>query len=261
MSTLKMWLSSLLMLTITALPVMAGSNDGKTAKEDASNAGSPVASPAAASPSLTPAAGDANVTALLGVLVTKGVLAPNEANAIRNAAPNAQFKALVDALSRKGIVSAAGSVGGGQSRRLNPRARLRLRRRCLLPPRRQLRLLRKSRRAPPIIPGDFAYPRVAHRHSQARRNDSRHQAWKRRQHEALWLLQSQRRLRHSLQRWRHFRQPGLATPAPAGRHCCRYSRPQPAGASQGPQLPHWYADGMGSEELGLHRHRSRGRRL
>ncbi len=107
MSTLKMWLSSLLMLTITALPVMAGSNDGKTAKEDASNAGSPVASPAAASPSLTPAAGDANVTALLGVLVTKGVLAPNEANAIRNAAPNAQFKALVDALNRKGVLTAA----------------------------------------------------------------------------------------------------------------------------------------------------------
>jgi hypothetical protein len=39
--------------------------------------------------------------------VTKGVLAPNEANAIRNATPNAQFQALVEALSRKGILSAA----------------------------------------------------------------------------------------------------------------------------------------------------------
>jgi hypothetical protein len=35
------------------------------------------------------------------------VLAPSEVSAIRNAAPNAQFQALVEALSRKGIVSAA----------------------------------------------------------------------------------------------------------------------------------------------------------
>jgi hypothetical protein len=44
---------------------------------------------------------------LLGVLVMKGVLAPNEANAIRNAAPTAQLEALVEALARKGVVSAA----------------------------------------------------------------------------------------------------------------------------------------------------------
>jgi len=36
----------------------------------------------------------------------KGVLAPNEANSIRNAVPSAQFQALVDALSQKGLVSA-----------------------------------------------------------------------------------------------------------------------------------------------------------
>ncbi|MGA7564516.1 MAG: hypothetical protein WBW53_00405 [Terriglobales bacterium] len=46
------------------------------------------------------------MTALLGVLVMKGVLAPAEANAIRNAAPTAQFQALVEVLSRKGLVSA-----------------------------------------------------------------------------------------------------------------------------------------------------------
>jgi hypothetical protein len=37
----------------------------------------------------------------------KGVLAPTEANAIRNASPTAQFQLLVEALSRKGILSAA----------------------------------------------------------------------------------------------------------------------------------------------------------
>ena len=107
MSTLKMWLSSLLVLAITAVPVMAGSNDAKAAKDNSTNATTTEAAPVAAGPSLTPNTGDASVTALLGVLVTKGVLAPTEANAIRNAAPNAQFQALVEALSRKGILNAA----------------------------------------------------------------------------------------------------------------------------------------------------------
>src|ERR1039458_10137289 len=107
MSMLKQLLLSLLVLAITAVPVMAGSNDAKTAKENSTTTTSAEATPAAASPNLATTPGDANVTALLGVLVMKGVLAPNEANAIRNAAPNAQFQALVETLSRKGIVSAA----------------------------------------------------------------------------------------------------------------------------------------------------------
>jgi hypothetical protein len=110
MLTLQRLSSSLLVLAITALPVMAGSNDDKTASGNTANAAnttSAEATPPAASPNLSSSAADANVTALLGVLVMKGVLAPNEANAIRNAAPTAQFQALVDALARKGVVSAA----------------------------------------------------------------------------------------------------------------------------------------------------------
>jgi len=110
MLTLQRLSSSLLVLAITALPVMAGSNDDKTASgktANAANTTSAEATPPAASPNLSSSAADANVTALLGVLVMKGVLAPNEANAIRNAAPTAQFQALVDALARKGVVSAA----------------------------------------------------------------------------------------------------------------------------------------------------------
>src|SRR5271170_3221144 len=107
MSTLRKRISVWLVLAITAVPVMAGSNDGKTTKDNSTNATSAETTPAAANPNLAPTPGDANVTALLGVLVMKGVLAPNEANAIRNATPNAQFQALVEALSRKGIVSAA----------------------------------------------------------------------------------------------------------------------------------------------------------
>ena len=110
MLTLQRLSSSLLVLAITALPVMAGSNDDKTASGNTANAANTTtaeAAPAAVTPSLTPTASDANVTALLGVLVMKGVLSAPEANAVRNTAPNAQFQALVEALSRKGVVSAA----------------------------------------------------------------------------------------------------------------------------------------------------------
>jgi hypothetical protein len=106
MMTMKQLLSSLLVLAIAVLPVMAESNDAKTDTTNASNASTAEVTPAPASPNLAPTAGDANVTALLGVLVMKGVLAPNEANAIRDAAPTAQFQALVEALSHKGLVNA-----------------------------------------------------------------------------------------------------------------------------------------------------------
>jgi hypothetical protein len=101
----KKWMWTLLTLAITAVPVMAASNDAKTAKEDAANTTS--AEPAPAAPSLAPTAGDANVNALLGVLVRKGVLAPTEADSIRSADPKAQFQILVEALSRKGVLNAA----------------------------------------------------------------------------------------------------------------------------------------------------------
>jgi hypothetical protein len=107
MLKLKMWLSSLFVLAFMAVPVMAGNNDAKTENESAANATSVEATPAAASPGLASPTGDANVTALLGVLVKKGVLAPAEANAIRNAAPTTQFQALVEALSRKGLLTAS----------------------------------------------------------------------------------------------------------------------------------------------------------
>jgi hypothetical protein len=106
MSSMRKLSSILLLLSIAALPAMAGSNDAKPGTESATNPGS-AATPAPASPSLAATAGDANVTALLGVLVMKGVLAPSEANAIRNAAPDARFQLLVDALNRKGLVNAA----------------------------------------------------------------------------------------------------------------------------------------------------------
>ncbi|MGA7079597.1 MAG: hypothetical protein WBQ43_05300 [Terriglobales bacterium] len=115
MLQVKLWLSILLVVAVMAVPVMAGTNDSKTTNENSATPPSAEASPAAASPSPSPTpsvslvttASDANVAALLGALVKKGVLAPSEAAAIRNAAPGAEFQLLIDALSRKGILSAA----------------------------------------------------------------------------------------------------------------------------------------------------------
>jgi hypothetical protein len=120
MLKLKVWLLSLLVVAIMAVPVMAGNNDSKKASANAATTTSAEGSPTAGDPSpapapspnpsvglgMAPSASDANVTALLGVLVMKGVLAPTEANAIREASPTAQFQALVETLSQKGLVSA-----------------------------------------------------------------------------------------------------------------------------------------------------------
>src|SRR5271170_8018536 len=107
MLTAKKVVSWLSVLAITAMPAIAGSNDAKTASENPASATAAASAAANPNPSPTPALGNANVTALLGVLVMKGVLAPTEANAIRNAAPEAEFQMLVEALSRKGLLNAA----------------------------------------------------------------------------------------------------------------------------------------------------------
>ena len=113
MQKLTLWICSSLLAAVSVAPVLAGTKDAtdaKTPAETTANPASanPAAQPAAAAnPNITPSAASANVTALLGVLVMKGVLAPAEANAIRDAAPDAEFQLLVEALARKGVVSAA----------------------------------------------------------------------------------------------------------------------------------------------------------
>ena len=117
---------AILVVILTALPVMAGNNDAETNNEmtatSATGAGIATASGNAApapnsNAGISPASSDANVAALLGVLVSKGILAPAEANAIRNAAPAAQFQTLVDLLAKKGVVSAQdlSIIGGAKS--------------------------------------------------------------------------------------------------------------------------------------------------
>jgi hypothetical protein len=101
----KQWICNSLVILISVAPSLAGAKDAAEAKDSAVTTTAPAGS--AAGPNLVPAGGSANVTALLGVLVMKGVLAPAEANAIGNAAPDAELQLRVEALARKGVVSAA----------------------------------------------------------------------------------------------------------------------------------------------------------
>lgn len=108
MSRLQKWsCTSLLILAVAALPAMAAPNDavnsGNAAATTSASAPAPAATPALG----TLAGGSSSVDALLGVLVNKGVLAPSEAKTIQGATPEAEFKLLIEALSRKGLLSAA----------------------------------------------------------------------------------------------------------------------------------------------------------
>src|SRR5262247_3092122 len=94
MLNVNRWICTALMIIVWMLPAFAGDKEGNNTKAAAEVTGQP-----GGNASLAPASG-ANVTALLGVLVMKGVLAPSEANAIRNAAPEAEFQMLVEALTK-----------------------------------------------------------------------------------------------------------------------------------------------------------------
>ncbi|HEV8047742.1 MAG TPA: hypothetical protein VGP35_08425 [Terriglobales bacterium] len=107
MSKLRKWLCTSLLTVVATAPVMAGSDDAVPANNGTGT--NATAAEPAPNPALNPtsAIGNSNVTALLGVLVMKGVLAPAEANAIQGAAPEAEFQLLVEALTKKGLLSAA----------------------------------------------------------------------------------------------------------------------------------------------------------
>jgi hypothetical protein len=104
MSKLKQWMSSLLVAAITVVPVMAENNNAKTENENAASATTADAS--AASPRLASTTGDANVAALLGVLVSKGVINAEEAKSL-GGTPAQQSARLLELLRQKGILSAA----------------------------------------------------------------------------------------------------------------------------------------------------------
>jgi hypothetical protein len=109
MSKLEKWLCCILLTILAAAPVMAGTDDGVPANNTNANNTASAAEGTAAPANLNPTstATNGNVTALLGVLVMKGVLSPSEAKSIQSAAPGTEFQALVEALSRKGLVNAS----------------------------------------------------------------------------------------------------------------------------------------------------------
>lgn len=98
MLKLKTWSLTLLMLAIAAVPVMARS-DAKTENESAPNTSTEATSGSSATVS------DPNLSGLLGVLVSKGVLTADEAKSLRGT-PAEQNARLLDLLREKGILSA-----------------------------------------------------------------------------------------------------------------------------------------------------------
>jgi hypothetical protein len=106
MRKLKQGMCSLLLVAFSvATPVPSGSTDAPGSKASSEMVAVTGGQPASVA-SISPAGGTENITALLGVLVMKGVLAPAEANAIRIAAPEAESRMPEEALARKGVVSA-----------------------------------------------------------------------------------------------------------------------------------------------------------
>jgi hypothetical protein len=111
---LTRWMCILLLASVPAAPLFAkGDDDTAKAKSTAAAASTSTAQPAPAdskdsksAASSTPAP-NPKVTALLDVLVAKGILAPAEASAIRSAGPDAEVQLLIEALNRKGLLSAA----------------------------------------------------------------------------------------------------------------------------------------------------------
>jgi hypothetical protein len=110
---LKRWMCILLLASVPVAPVFAKADDTAKAKSTAADDTKTTAQPASAdskdsksAASSTPAP-NPKVTALLDVLVAKGILAPAEANTIRGAAPDAEVTLLIEALNRKGLLNAA----------------------------------------------------------------------------------------------------------------------------------------------------------
>jgi len=112
MREIKVWLATLIVLTIVAGPVLAESSKATESAPGASSAeaASGTAAPAPAldpAPKIPAALGAVKTSALLDALLKKGVLTPSEVNVIRVAAPDGQLELLVDVLTRKGILTAA----------------------------------------------------------------------------------------------------------------------------------------------------------
>jgi hypothetical protein len=93
------------LLALVTAPAKAQLPASFALSTNTTNVSDPAAGPA--SPNSTPGSPGGNVTALLGVLVMKGVLTPLEAKSIESAPPGGALQTLVDALTRKGVLSAS----------------------------------------------------------------------------------------------------------------------------------------------------------
>jgi hypothetical protein len=86
-------------------------NDGSAASDSAK----PTSQPPNTAPGVITKTGEVRLAALLDMLVAKGILAPGEAAAIRDADPDSRLQILLAALARKGVLSAEDLTSGSTS--------------------------------------------------------------------------------------------------------------------------------------------------
>jgi hypothetical protein len=104
----KAWIYISLLAAVMVTPVLAGATDPAAVRVPVvavDPGGNPTAATSNPNPVSISTAGTTNISALLGVLVMKGVLAPAEAKELQSAPPEAELHLLVEALTRKGVIN------------------------------------------------------------------------------------------------------------------------------------------------------------
>jgi hypothetical protein len=101
--TWKRWIWIVLVICVVGVPVLARSEPGLPAPSTVEAGTVPAAN-------LHSATANENIISLLGILVMKGVLSAEEANAIRTTTRGSEMKLLLDALTRKGVIDGADAV-------------------------------------------------------------------------------------------------------------------------------------------------------
>ncbi|HEX6505200.1 MAG TPA: hypothetical protein VF011_18300 [Terriglobales bacterium] len=114
MLKVRNWACILVAIVVTIVPTFAVTNEAAAANtSSAATAANPEPAATPVTPSPAPVLVNSNMNALLGALVSKGVFTPSEVRSIQNATPDAEFQLLVQALTRKGLVTAADLSAAG----------------------------------------------------------------------------------------------------------------------------------------------------
>ncbi len=184
--TWKRSLGMALLMGMVAVPVLA-----------ARQSTLPATSPGSGVPGagVTDAATNGNIASLLGMLVMKGVLTADEANAIRGSERGSEMHALLDALERKGVITSS-DVAAVNRARAQPSETTR----TIDPAKQQV---------PAVHSGSNTGSSSAVRTVAGKRDGSRHQVGQRGQGEAVRAGEGERDLRQLVAVWDGYADAGV----------------------------------------------------